>query len=243
MSSFFSLSRNDERWSEEQWNAVCDRVARSGPLGAFVSNRILRHVTVNAPVILSYVTVCTLLHVLTFWLPGMGRVLGVHDTWNVRRIPLQYTSLVTHIFAHSSFGHLRGNMMHLLLVGPSVEHVFGSRNLLCIVAVVAIASSAAHIWIGSARTYQLGASGVVFACILLNSLVSARDGKIPLAFLLTAALYLGDEVYGMLFAGNKISHHAHLAGGCIGAAAGFYIHKKQRRSETTSVVNKWLKRN
>ena len=65
----------------------------------------------------------------TGWIPSMGRLLGVHDTWNSSRL-WQYTSLITHIFAHSDYGHLKGNMTHLLLVGPGVEHAFGSKNLM-----------------------------------------------------------------------------------------------------------------
>ena len=236
-----TIPHHEVEWSHE-WLEFCDRVATFSP---FLSNRILRRLTVNAPVILLFVAICTLLHIFVgCWSPSSGRILGVHDTWNTSRIPWQYTSLVTHIFAHSDFGHLRGNMTHLLLVGPGVEHAFGSRNVLKIMVIVAITSAFAHILIGNVRTHQLGASGVVFACILLNSIVSAENGKIPLSFVLTAILYLGEEFMNMLPVWSHksaTSHHAHLTGGIIGAMAGFYIHKQRRRTKTKSIVDKWLR--
>ena len=234
--SFFS---SQEVYCSREWKDFCDKVAAKGQVGAFVSNRILRHLTVNAPVILLFVLSCIILHVLTGWFPGTGRVLGVHDSWNGESL-LQYTSLFTHIFSHDGFGHLRGNMTLLLLVGPTVEHEFRSRNLLYIMLIVAVVSAVAHILIGKSYTHQLGASGVVFACILLNSLVSADNGKIPLAFLLTLILYLGEELALLVWNSDGVSHHAHLTGGLVGAAAGFYIHKQRRQSKTKSVVSKWL---
>lgn len=166
-------------------------------------------------------------------------MLAVHDTWKTTR-PLQYTSLVTHIFVHSGFGHLRGNMTHLLLVGPSVEHAFGSLNVSIIMLVVAIVSAFAHILLGNNYSHQLGASGVVFACILLNSLVGASHGKIPMAFVLVAMLYLGEELalFFKFWNPDGISHHAHLTGGVVGAVAGFYIHRK--RSTDNPVRTKTL---
>jgi membrane associated rhomboid family serine protease len=241
MISLSSSAKLEESWSEE-WIKLCDRIAATGKVGAFVSNRCLRLLTINAPVIISFVTICALLQLCTGWMGDTaGRVLGVHDTWNSFRL-LQYTSLVTHIFAHSGFNHLRGNVTHLLLVGPSVEHEFGSKNLLIIMAVVAIVSAFVHIFVGNWRSHQLGASGVVFACILLNSLVSADNGRVPVSFLLIALLYLGDEL--LLFFNfwnpDGVSHHAHLSGGLVGAAAGFYIHRTRRQAKTKNTVQKWL---
>jgi membrane associated rhomboid family serine protease len=219
---------------------VSFQVAGYGTIGKSVSDNFLRRLTVNAPVLLCFVVICVVIHVSTGWIANMGRILGVHDTWDTLRFPCQYTSLVTHIFAHSDYGHLRGNMTHLLLVGPSVEHVFGSKNLLLIMLVVAVVSAFAHILLGNAHTHQLGASGVVFACILLNSLVSATNGTIPLSFLLTVILYMGDELFQFFWNSDATSHHAHLTGGLVGAAAGFYIHRERSKSKTKTFLNKWM---
>ena len=125
-------------------------------------------------------------------------------------------------------------MTHLLLVGPSVEHAFGSQNVSIIMLVVAVVSAFAHILLGNNYSHQLGASGVVFACILLNSLVGASHGKIPMAFVLVAILYLGEELalFFNFWNPDGISHHAHLTGGIVGAVAGFYIHRKQSSNKS-----------
>jgi Rhomboid family len=72
----------------------------------------------------------------------------------------------------------------------------------------------------------LGASGVCFAFILLNSLVSAKRGKLPLSFVLTAIWWLGDELIDFFFSGDGVSHHAHLVGGIVGAAFGYYLRQE-----------------
>lgn len=239
MFSSTSTAYVEEYWTE-QWDEFCDKVEATGSAGTFVSKHFLRRLTINAPVILVFVLACSVIYCFTATIGGQ-RVLGVHDTWDAFR-PLQYSSLFTHIFAHSSLSHLRGNVSHLLLVGPSVENEFGSKNLAIIMVIVSLVSAFAHILLGSTRSHQLGASGVVFACILLNSLVSADNGRIPLAFVLIAVMYLGEELALMfnIFNPDNVSHHAHLFGGIVGGAAGFYIHKQRRQNKTKSVAEKWL---
>ena len=103
--------------------------------------------------------------------------------------------------------HLNGNMVNLLLVGPPCEREFGTHQLTKIFLWVAAASGLAHMVFGPANTLQLGASGkfarsesylskktqypmrpsltgVVFALILLSSLVSVRGpNSVPLTFI------------------------------------------------------------
>lgn len=217
------------------WNEFLETTEKKYP---WIVKNFLRKLTVNAPVLLLFCLICIMIHFVSYFY-YLGNILGIHDTWNTFR-PLQYTSLVTHIFAHSDFGHLRGNLTHLLLVGPSVEHTFGSKNLLTIIFAVAISSAFAHIMLGGYNTHQLGASGVVFACILLNSLSSAKHGKIPVSFLLTSLLYLGEEFVKFVFPKGHVSHHAHLVGGLVGAAAGFVILKRRHDTTTKTFLQKWM---
>ena len=66
-----------------------------------------------------------------------------------------------------------------------------------------------------------GASGVVFAFIILSSVTSVRTGEIPLTFILVAIIFLGQQVIQGVFATDNISNLSHFAGGVIGGAAGF----------------------
>jgi len=220
------------------WLNFCDNVAATGSTGKTVSDKFLRRLVIGAPVVLGFALLCSVVFLLQQAVPSLDRTLGIHDSWHFARFPTQYTSLVTHIFAHSDFHHLKGNLTHLLLIGPSVEHAFGSRNLITIILVVALASAAAHIIVGGNNTHQLGASGVVFACIILNSLVSANYGKIPLSFIIVAFLYLGDELVDLFFARDATSHHAHLVGGIVGGAAGFYIHKRKNQEKMRGYIDR-----
>lgn len=234
-----SLDHEILDWTKP-WDDLCDWVdSNLGPTGEFLSQNLLRRILVDAPVMLGFCFTCCCIYLVQILLGAekIGRILGVHDTW--RLSPLQVTSMFTHVLAHSDYIHLRGNMMNLLLVGPSVEHEFGSKNLIKIILVVAATSAVAHIVVGRSYSHQLGASGVVFACILLNSLVAASSSKVPLSFVITFVLYIGDELWQFLVAKDATSHHAHLVGGMVGALAGFQIHQNRSLEMTRRIIGKW----
>ena len=75
-----------------------------------------------------------------------------------------------------------------------------------------------------------GASGVVFALILLNSLISARTGQLPLTFVLTLVLWCSGEVAALL-AEDGVSHIAHLSGAAVGSYAGYHLHAEQEKKQ------------
>jgi membrane associated rhomboid family serine protease len=233
-----------EAWkdkSSQAWIDFCDQVeAKGGPTGEFVSRNILKRIVVNAPVLLSFVLLCTILHACSVLYPGLRPILGVDDRFTELWNPLSYLSLFTHVLAHENWAHLQGNMVHLLLVGPAVEHAFGSKNLFYIIVVVAFSSALVHLAIGKQFTYQLGASGVVFACIMLSSLVTASTGTLPLSFVIVATWWLGDEVWKFFVSGDTVSHHAHLSGGGVGTMAGYYIHQKRAEETAKGIASKWL---
>jgi membrane associated rhomboid family serine protease len=205
----------------------------------WITANFLRKLSVEAPVIVSYVFACVFLHILNITIaPGISRWLGVRDAFSPFQ-PMQYLRLVTHIFGHENMAHLRGNMTHILMVGPSAEEVFGSQNMVFIMLAVAISSGFGHIVLGPTNTSQIGASGIVFALILVNSLVSAKVGRIPISFVLTAMLWTSDEMWGLLFANDQISHSAHLIGAAVGTAAGYYIQSGKTMTEMEDRAGKW----
>ena len=216
----------------EAWDDFCDRLEEmDNEQVQWISKNFLRRLSVEAPVVVTFVFFCTVMHLISFLLPHGSIFLGVDDFFDFTN-PMHYIRQFTHIFMHDGWAHLRNNMTHMLLVGPSSEAVFGSVNLIYIMLVVAISSAWAHILIGQPHTRQLGASGVCFSVILLNSLVSAKRGKIPVSFVLTALWWLGDEFIDLLFSGDGVSHHAHLVGGIVGAGAGYYLRTLSEESDT-----------
>ena len=75
----------------------------------------------------------------------------------------------------------------------------------------------------------LGASGVVFAFILVSSITVREDHTIPVTFILVAVMYLGQQIYQGLFVKDNISQMAHIAGGAVGSAMGFLLSRKPKK--------------
>ena len=99
--------------------------------------------------------------------------------------PLTYFRLVGHVLGHANYSHYMGNMMLLLVVGPPLEERYGSSRLLGCMFITALTSGLVQFFLFPG-TALLGASGIVFMCILLSSLSGMRGGAIPLTLILVA---------------------------------------------------------
>ena len=73
-----------------------------------------------------------------------------------------------------------------------------------------------------------GASGIVFAFILLSSFTAFKDGEIPLSFILVAIVFIGKEIYDGIFVQDNISNITHIIGGVVGSISGYALNKKQQ---------------
>ena len=78
-------------------------------------------------------------------------------------------------------------------------------------------------------TALLGASGVVFAFILLTSFTEFRDGEIPLTFILVALIYLGQQIWDAFTVQDNVSNLSHILGGLVGGGAGYLLNRKTGR--------------
>ncbi|KAH8048944.1 hypothetical protein JL722_12179 [Aureococcus anophagefferens] len=158
----------------ESWDKFCDVVEAKGTYGPKAAE-FLRRIVVDAPVVLGFAFVCCAVFFVNLVAPGTNVFVACPPFRMASPLnPLTYLRLLTHTVGHTGYDHLKGNMVNLLLVGPASEKEFGSMNLLKIMVYVAVSSAVAHMALGPANGYQLGASGVVFALILLNSRVVAR---------------------------------------------------------------------
>jgi len=184
-------------------------------------------ITYNMPVILSFVLICfavTLLGILTN--DGSTALLFsvYRGSWTN---PLTYLRLFTHVLGHAGLDHFVGNAMYLLLVGPLLEEKYGSATMLKVIIATAFVTGVIHclLWSNSALC---GASGVVFAFIILSSFTAFKDGEIPLSFLIVGVLYIGKEIYSGLVIADNVSNLTHIIGGVVGSAAGYMLNKGQR---------------
>ena len=182
-------------------------------------------VSYNAPIILSFVILC-------FIVTAVGTLTGNKSTEMLFAVhrgsltnPLTYIRCFTHVLGHVGFDHFLGNAMCLLLIGPMLEEKYGSKVILKIIIITAVVTGIVHcvLW----RNISLcGASGVVFACMILSSFTAFKDGEIPLSFILVALLFIGKEIYSGIAVRDNISNLTHILGGVVGSGAGYALNKK-----------------
>jgi len=183
-------------------------------------------ITYNTPVVLSFVLICFVVTVLGMFTRDNSTALLFSVYRGSLANPLTYLRLFTHVFGHAGFEHFIGNAMYLLLVGPLLEEKYGSGTMVKVIVATAFVTGVIHcvLWGNSALC---GASGVVFAFIVMSSFTAFKEGEIPLSFLLVGALYLGKEVYSGLAVIDNVSNLTHILGGVVGSAAGYMLNKRE----------------
>ncbi len=182
--------------------------------------------TYNAPVTLTFVLLCFVATLLNYITQGASNVLLFMTYHSSLTNPLTYLRFFTHVLGHSGWIHFIGNASYLLLLGPMLEEKHGGDNILKIIIVTALVTGIIN-YIFFPRVALCGASGVVFAFILLTSFTSFREGEIPISFVLVALIYLGQQVYDGIFLNDNISNMAHIAGGIVGSITGYKFNKRR----------------
>lgn len=185
-------------------------------------------ITFNAPITLGFVFLAFAVMVLGAVTGGASTQL-LFMTWRGPLLsPLTWLRLFTHVLGHAGWEHYVGNMSYVLLLGPMLEEKYGSERILEVIAVTALVTGLIN-FLFFPHTALCGASGVVFAFILLTSFTSFRAGEIPLTFLLVAVVFIGQQVADGLFVRDNISNVSHIAGGVIGSAVGYSFNRRGRR--------------
>lgn len=182
-------------------------------------------ITYNAPVLLTLVLlslVDTVMGVIThnwttYWLFSIKR----ESITN----PLLYIRVFTHILGHSNFEHFIGNATTLILVGPMLEEKYGFRSMIKVIISTAVLTGILHCILWSDISL-CGASGIVFACIVMASFTTFNDGEIPLSFILVAIMFVGKEIYVGISVVDSISNVTHILGGIVGGWFGYRLNKK-----------------
>ena len=180
----------------------------------------------NSPVILGFTILCFAVLILDFLTAGVS----TRSFFSVYRSsllsPLTYFRFFGHVLGHAGWDHFFGNITMLLVIGPLLEEKYGSGNILIVILITALVTGLIN-FIFFPSVQLLGASGVVFAFILLASLTSIQDGKLPLTFVLVAFIYIGQQVYDGIFVRDNISNLTHIAGGFVGSALGYVMNKQK----------------
>lgn len=188
----------------------------------------MRRIEYNAPVTLTFV-------IAAFVALILGKITGGFTTLKLfsvyrcsLRDPLAYIRFFGYVLGHSGYEHYMSNILLMLVIGPSIEEKYGSRNLLLCIICTALIGGIIQ-WVLFPNTILLGASGIVFMMIVLSSFSGGSGRKIPLTLILVLIFYLGNEIIVGLSVKDNISHITHIAGGICGAAAGFMLPKSSIR--------------
>ena len=180
----------------------------------------------NSPVILTFTILCFIVLVLGFITAGRTTVSFFSVYRSSFASPLTYLRMFTHVLGHADWNHLFGNITMLLVVGPLLEEKYGSWNMLFVIAATALVTGLVNFFFFPG-VRLLGASGVVFACILLSSFTCTKERKIPVTFILVALIYIGQQIYSAIFVNDNISNLAHLLGGAVGSVLGYIMNKNK----------------
>ena len=133
--------------------------------------------------------------------------------------------VITHMFAHGSFGHILFNMFALFTFGRILENVWGPKRFLNFYLICGIGAAVFHLiveYMQGTDSVALGASGaimgvaVAFAYTFPNTELFLIFLPIPIkAKWLIGAYVVYDVVFGIT-GGDNIAHFAHLGGALTG---------------------------
>ncbi|MCP4520498.1 MAG: rhomboid family intramembrane serine protease [Cytophagales bacterium] len=134
------------------------------------------------------------------------------------------TQLVTFMIAHAGFGHLLGNMLPFLFLGPLVEQRIGPKKMIILYVVTGMGSGLFYMllkqYISPNELVPLvGASGATFGLLMALGLYFPEERiiifplPIPIKIKYFVLFYGAFEVYNTLQnRATGVAHEAHLIG-------------------------------
>lgn len=184
-------------------------------------------ITFNSPAVLGFSCICLIALLLGMITRGESTTM-LFKTYNDSLAnPMFYVRLFTHVFGHANWAHFIGNMSYILLLGPMLEEKHGTSRMVEIILVTAFVTGVINC-LFFPRVALCGASGVVFAFILLTSFTNFKQGEIPLTFILVALIYLGQQVFEGLSIRDNVSNLSHIIGGIVGAICGYCLNIRKK---------------
>lgn len=184
-----------------------------------------KRITFNSPVILAFVFISLGAMVANYLTMGASNKLLFMTYHSSLASPLTYVRFFTHVLGHAGWSHYIGNMMYILLLGPMLEEKYGSAKILEVILTTALVTALLNYFLFPGIAL-CGASGVVFAFILLTSFTGFNEGEIPLTVILVAIIFIGQQVYEGVFLQDNVSNLSHIAGGIVGAVIGYQLNKR-----------------
>ena len=185
-------------------------------------------ITNNSPAVLGFALASLAVLILGFLTGGSSTRLLFMTYHSPLTNPLTWVRFFTHVLGHNGWAHFIGNMSYILLLGPLLEEKYGSGKVLGVISITALVTGVVNYFLFPSVAL-CGASGVVFAFILLVSFTNVREGEIPLTVLLVALIFIGQQVYEGIFLRDNVSNLSHILGGLVGAVAGYKLNIGKRK--------------
>lgn len=186
-------------------------------------------ITNNAPVVLGFALACFVVLIVGFLTGGKSSRLLFMTYRSPLTNPLTYVRFFTHVLGHNGWAHFIGNMSYILLLGPMLEEKYGGAKILEVIGITALVTGIVN-FIFFPAVALCGASGVVFAFILLVSFTNVREGEIPLSVILVALIFIGQQIYEGLFVQDNVSNLSHILGGIVGAVVGYRLNVGKKKA-------------
>ena len=187
-----------------------------------------KRITFNSPVILAFVFISFGAMAANYLTMGASNKLLFMTYHSSLASPLTYVRFFTHVLGHAGWSHYISNMMYILLLGPMLEEKYGSAKILEVILTTALVTALVNYFLFPGIAL-CGASGVVFAFILLTSFTGFNEGEIPLTVILVAVIFIGQQVYEGIFLQDNVSNLSHIIGGIVGAVIGYQLNKRAKR--------------
>ena len=181
-----------------------------------------RKIYLNAPITLGFSLICIIALLLNMVSSGKTNVLFFSTYGSSLLSPMTYIRLLGHIFGHANVDHLVSNLLYILLLGPMLEEKYGKRLIIVILSTAAVTGIVHNLL--SPNTMLLGASGVVFAFIILAS-ITGNEECIPVTLIIVALLWIGSEIFTGITTADSVSQLTHIVGGLTGGIIGLAFKK------------------
>ena len=159
-------------------------------------------ITNNSPAVLGFALACLAALLANQFTGGKANKLLFMTYHSSLKNVMTYVRFFTHVIGHSSWTHF--------------------SKIFEVIGITALVTGLVN-WFFFPNVALCGASGVVFAFILLISFANVRSGEIPVTVILVALIFLGEQVYDGIFIRDNVSNLSHVLGGFVGAVAGYNL--------------------
>ena len=137
--------------------------------------------------------------------------------------PVHYLRLFLHVFGQKQWVHLVRDLSFILLLGPQLEKLYGTKLLLLMFSVCAFVTGVLNACFLSVPL--CGASGIAFMMILLTVYMSIKKQVVPVSCVLLLLLYTGQCISR---SGGGNTEIIHLIGGICGSLFGMIQPEKKK---------------